>query len=406
MLRQLMIAKQIEQRKNALAELAKQEESFKVRSQELEAAIEEAQTDEEITAVTEEVEKLEAEQAELKEKKSKLEDEIAELEGELEEIKSKEPLNNVRGKENMNKGREQMKELRSAINEYVRSKGKVLREVDGFKVVDGGALVPEELLSPEKVPEDVVDLTQYVKVVKVNRGSGTYPIISKSGSKMSTVEELAANPELQKPQVTDKSYTIDTYRGYIPVSQEVIEDADYDIVGLIDEEITDQKLNTQNHAIAEVLKTATAKTVENLDELITLLNTGFKTAYQVKLFMSQSFFNELDLMKDARGRYLLQDDIKVASGKRLKGKEIVVLDDEMIGEEKGDMVAFVGDAKAFCKFFDRKQLSVKWVDHNIYGQLLAGFLRFDVIVGDEQAGYYVTYEPEAPEPEDDGLGGG
>lgn len=47
MLRQLMIAKQIEQRKNALAELAKQEESFKVRSQELEAAIEEAQTDEE-----------------------------------------------------------------------------------------------------------------------------------------------------------------------------------------------------------------------------------------------------------------------------------------------------------------------------------------------------------------------
>ena len=159
----------------------------------------------------------------------------------------------------MNKGREQMKELRSAINEYVRSKGKVLRDVEGFKVIDGGALVPEELLSPEKVPEDVVDLTQYVKVVKANRGSGTYPIISKSGSKMSTVEELEANPELQKPQVTDKPYKIDTYRGYIPVSQEVIEDADYDIVGLIDEEITDQKLNTQNHAIAEVLKTATLR---------------------------------------------------------------------------------------------------------------------------------------------------
>src|SRR5690554_4006808 len=106
MLRQLMIAKQIEQRKNALAELAKQEESFKVRFQELEAAIEEAQTDEEITAVTEEVEKLEAEQAELKEKKSKLEDEIAELEGELEEIKAKEPPNNVRRSEERRVGKE------------------------------------------------------------------------------------------------------------------------------------------------------------------------------------------------------------------------------------------------------------------------------------------------------------
>lgn len=398
MLRQLMIAKQIEQRKNALAELAKQEESFKVRSQELEAAIEEAQTDEEVATVTQEVEKLEAEQAELKKKKTKLEEEIAELEVELEEIKSKEPVNNARRKADMNKDQEHLKELRSAINEYVRSKGKIVRnDMEGFKVVDGGVLVPEELLSPERVPEDVVDLTRYVKVVKANRGSGTYPIISKSGSKMHTVEELEKNPELQKPKVTDKSYKIETYRGYIPVSQEVIDDANYDIVGLINEEITDQQLNTRNHAIAEVLKTATPKTVTNLDELITLLNTGFKTAYDVKLFMSQSFFNMLDLMKDARGRYLLQDDIKLPSGKRLKGKEIVVLDDEMIGSAKGDMVAFVGDAKAFCKFFDRKQLSVKWVDHSIYGQLLAGFLRFDVIVGDEQAGYYVTYAPEAGE---------
>src|SRR5690606_23133374 len=200
-----------------------------------------------------------------------------------------------------------------------------------------------------------------------------------------------ANPELQKPQVTEKEYSIDTYRGYIPVSQEVIDDADYDIVGLIGEEINDQKRNTINYAIAEILKGATAKTVTGLDELITLLNTGFKTAYDVKLFLSQSLFNELDLMKDKRGRYLLQDDITVASGKRLKGKEIVVLDDEMIGESPGDLVGFIGDARAFVRFFDRKQLSVKWVDHSVYGEMLAGFLRFDVIEADSEAGYYITF---------------
>jgi len=55
MLKQLMLSKQIEQRKNALNELVQQEDAFKVRSEKLEAAIEEAQTDEEITAVTEEV---------------------------------------------------------------------------------------------------------------------------------------------------------------------------------------------------------------------------------------------------------------------------------------------------------------------------------------------------------------
>ena len=409
MLRQLMIAKQIEQRKNALAELAKQEESFKVRSQELEAAIEEAQTDEEITAVTEEVEKLEAEQAELQEKKSKLEDEIAELEVELEEIKSKTPPDNIRGKENMNKGREQMKELRSAINEYVRSKGKVLREVEGFKVIDGGVLVPEEILAPEKEKRDVVDLSKYVRIRKVNRGSGKVPLLKKSGSRLYTVDELEKNPELAKPSVVDVDYSIDTYRGYVPISQEVIDDADYDIVGLIAEDMADQELNTKNAAIASILKTApapsytngVADTVVGVDGLKTVLNTKLKRVYNTKLYVSSSLYNELDLLKDKNGRYLLQDSITAASGKSFAGREVIVLDDDVIGETAGDLVAFVGDAYEFVTLFDRKQMTAKWVDMNIYGELLGIFVRFDVVKFDEAAGYYFKWEPE---PEDDGLG--
>lgn len=397
MLKQLMLAKKIEQRKAELNELLEQENQFETRSAELEAAIEQAGSEEEISVVEESIEQLDAEKNELNGKKSKLENEISELEGELEQLNSNVPTNNERskgGKENMDK--EKMKELRSAINAYIRSKGREVRDMEGFKLVDGGALVPEELLAPEKVPEDVVDLLRYVKNVPVKRSSGKYPVIKKSGSKMNTVAELEKNPELQKPTISDVPFSIETYRGYIPVSQEVIDDADYDIVGLIDEEIRDQELNTRNAAIAKVFKTAAAKTLTSLDDIITLLNTGFKTAYQVKLYVSQSLFNELDLMKDKNGRYLLQDDIKVASGKRLRGKEIVVLDDDMIGEQAGDKVAFIGDAKAFCKFFNRKQVSVKWVDHTVYGQMLAGFVRFDAKAGDTEAGYYVTYT-EQPE---------
>lgn len=397
-LRQLMISKKLEQRKSSLAELLEQEAGFETRSAELEAALDEAKTDEEIAAVEESITQLEAEKAQHDEKKSTLENEIAELEGELERSKEKAPKNNrsTGGKDRMDK--DQKRELRTALNAYIRSKGREVREVEGFKIVDGGALVPEELLTPEKAPEDVVDLLRYVKNVPVRRSSGKYPVIKKSGSKMNTVAELEANPELQKPTVSEVDFSIETFRGYIPVSQEVIDDADYDIVGLIDEEIRDQELNTRNAAISAVLKTATAKSLGSLDDIITLLNTGFKTAYQVKLYVSQSFFNELDLMKDGNGRYLLQDDITVASGKRLKGKEIVVLDDEMIGEAAGDMVGFIGDAKAFCRFFNRKQVSVKWVDHNVYGQMLAGFVRFDVKAGDTDAGYYVTYTPATEEP--------
>jgi len=397
-----MLNKKLSGLRAALAALGEEESALQTRSDELEAAIEEATTDEELGAVEEAVAEIESEKLKLVEKKSQLESEIAALEGELAELKSKEPPAAGRSKQRSGDQMDQdekRKVLRAAINAFVRSKGQIRNgegEGDsGFKVIDGGALVPEDLLSPEMTPEDVVDLKSYVRTVNVTRGSGKYPVISKSGTRMNTVAELEANPELQKPQVTEIEYSIDTYRGYIPVSQEVIDDADYDIVGLIDEEINDQKLNTTNYAIAQILKGATAKTVTGLDGLITLLNTGFKTAYDVKLFLSQSLFNELDLMKDQRGRYLLQDDITLASGKRFKGKEVVVLDDEMIGTSPGDLVAFVGDARAFVRFFDRRQLSVKWVDHSIYGEMLAGFLRFDVVEADEAAGYYVTFVPES-----------
>lgn len=92
-IRQLMLSKKIEQRKSSLAELQTQQEGLTTRSAELEKALEEAKTDEEIAAVEEEVNKLESEQSDLNEKKGKLEGEIADLEGELEELNNNEPKN-------------------------------------------------------------------------------------------------------------------------------------------------------------------------------------------------------------------------------------------------------------------------------------------------------------------------
>src|SRR5690554_990155 len=343
MLKQLMLTKKIEGLRNTLNEYLEEEQKLVTRSVELESAIEEAQTDEEIAAVEEEVSTLEKEKTELEKKKSKLEGEIAELEGELEELNSKKPSNNER-----KKGDESMKdkEFRDKLSLYVRTKGKVLREdpvepeepeIVGFKVVDGGVLIPEEILAPQKEKKDALDLTKYVHVIKTNRGSGKIPLIKKSGSKMNTVAELEKNPELAKPEIDDVSFDIDTYRGYIPVSQEAIEDADYDITGLIAEEIADQELNTKNAAIVTILKSAPAPEydeseealpVVGIDGLKTVLNTKLKRVYNVKLYVSSSLYNELDITKDKNGRYLLQDSISSASGKSFAGREVIVLRSE------------------------------------------------------------------------------
>lgn len=280
-----------------------------------------------------------------------------------------------------------------SINQFIRTKGE---KRDGLTTVGAEAVIPvDRITKPEKQPETVVDLRQHVGRVPVTTGTGSYPILRANKNKMISVAELAKNPALANPEFTKVNYEIDTYRGYIPVSQEALDDSDTDLGGLVAEYIQRQSLNTSNAEIAKKLQTATAKAVTDIDGLKDIVNVTIDPAYNVKFIASQSFFNELDKMKDNDGRYLLQQDVTVASGYKLLGREVVVMADDVIGTKAGDKVAFVGDPSLFVKYFDRQQASVRWVDNDVYGQLLAGFIRFDVQVADNAAGFYVTLGPKA-----------
>lgn len=280
-----------------------------------------------------------------------------------------------------------------SINQFIRTKGE---KRDGLTTVGAEAVIPvDRITKPEKQPETVVDLRQHVGRVPVTTGTGSYPILRANKNKMISVAELAKNPALANPEFTKVNYEIETYRGYIPVSQESLDDSDIDLGGLVAESIQRQSLNTSNAEIAAKLQTATAKTVTTIDDLKDIVNVAIDPAYNVKFIASQSFFNELDKMKDNDGRYLLQQDVTVASGYKILGREVVVMADDVIGKKAGDKVAFVGDPLLFAKYFDRQQASVRWVDNDVYGQLLAGFVRFDVQVADNAAGFYVTLGPKA-----------
>lgn len=374
-------------KRTALSTIDEAIQALNLRSEEVLKAVDGAETEEDLVAVEASVEEIQAELETKQAEKTSLEEEIAALEAELEIANEKAPqIDETTGGER--KMTTDNQELRDGIKAFVRSKG---QERAGFTSVEGGALIPVELLAPKKAITNKLDLQKYINTVKVNSGSGKYPFISGSSGVMASTAELAANPELAKPTITEVTYSILTYRGYVPVSQEVIDDADFDVTGLIAETIKDQELNTKNAKIAAILKTAPAKAVTGLDGIVTALNKDFKDAYDVKLFISKSLYNALDLLKDADGRYLLQPDPTVPSGKAIKGREVVPLDDTTIATTAGDLKGFIGDAKEFATLFDRQQASVKWVDDNVYGQLLADFIRFDTKAVDTAAGYYITY---------------
>lgn len=305
---------------------------------------------------------------------------------------------------------------RDKVNAFLHSKGTVVNEglrfdgkdevliamnevtpvaptTDGVKKTDTTKITSEELVTtPIREIKTTVDLEPFTTIYPAKKASGKYPILKKATSKMVSVAELEKNPKLAKPEFEQVDWSVETYRGAIPVSQESVDDADVDLISIVAETVGQIKVNTTNAAIADVLKTFTAKTVANVDDIKKILNVDLDPAYDVAFVVSQSFYQILDTLKDGNGRYLLQDSITAVTGKVLLGKPVFVLSDEILGAS-GEAKAFVGDFKRGVLFADRKDLGLRWADNEIYGQYLQAVLRFGVKKVDAKAGYFVTFTP-------------
>ena len=303
---------------------------------------------------------------------------------------------------------------REKVNAFLHSKGAVVNEglrfegkdevlipmnealvptTAGVKKTDTTKVTSEEIVTtPIREVNTTVDLKQFTTIYPAQKGSGKYPILKHATATMASVAELEANPALAKPEFQSVDWNVQTYRGAIPVSQESIDDADIDLVGIVAESAAQIKVNTTNTAIAGVLKGFTAKTATSVDGIKEILNVNLDPAYDVSFVVSQSFYQAIDTLKDKDGRYLLQDSITAVSGKVLLGKPVFVVADTVLGNA-GEAKAFVGDVKRAVLFADRKDLGLRWADNEIYGQYLQAVVRFDAVKADEKAGYFVTFTP-------------
>lgn len=310
----------------------------------------------------------------------------------------------------------ELEEYRMNLNKFIRSNG---HHTEGIEMMGEEAVVPLELFdstvkmaidpvtdgikktnttpvtseevsyNPEREIQTVVDLKKFTRIHKATKGSGKYPILKRANTRMNSVAELEKNPALAKPEFDHVSWEVQTYRGAIPLSQESIDDADVDLVSLVAEHVDEISLNTTNYAIAEVMKTFPAKTITNLDDIKKIYNVDLDPAYNKAFVSSQSFYNYLDTVKDENGRYMLNDSISSASGKVFGSFPIFQLGDSVLGAE-GEAHSFLGDIRRAILFADRKRLSLRWVDHDIYGQYLQAVIRFDTKKADEKAGYFLT----------------
>ena len=291
------------------------------------------------------------------------------------------------------KGKDELddEEEKRNFNAYLHQE--IRDTVSGITSPDVAPTIPESILyNPENEVKSVTDLSKLVTQFQATTASGKYPVLKRATERMNSVAELAKNPALAKPEFEEVDWKVETYRGAIPLSQESIDDSAIDLTSLVANNANEQKINTTNFAIAAVLKSFTAKTVagESVDDIKHILNVDLDPAYNKSIIASQSFYQYLDTLKDKNGQYLLHEAISEGSPRTLLGVPVVVVEDELFGAA-GEAHAFIGDLGRAVLYANRKDIQVRWVDNEVYGQYLQVVTRFDTKAADTKAGYFVTY---------------
>src|SRR5699024_2749039 len=113
-------------------------------------------------------------------------------------------------------------EQRDAFQKYLET-----RAIEGDITTESGyVVVPEEVITEVmKLKQSEFQLSDYVTVRQVNNGSGKQPVVSRATTALPSVEELAENPKLAVTPFINVQYDVKTYRGYLQISRELIEDS-------------------------------------------------------------------------------------------------------------------------------------------------------------------------------------
>lgn len=246
-LRQIMLAKKIEQRNSTLADLLIQEESFATRTKELETAIEEAKTDEEISAVEESIGQLDDEKSQVDDKKTNLKQEITDLEKELNDLNNTAP-SNAKPESERTKPISQGGEMRMKENKF-ETRGQMLDRLNQPEVRDFYSTVAKAVNDKRAIsdtdiviPESVINMIQQrlgdystlYREVNVETLNGTARIIMDGAipeaiwtEMCDPVEELASGFSQTE---------LDGFKvgGFIPVCNAILEDAMLNLANFIE----------------------------------------------------------------------------------------------------------------------------------------------------------------------------
>lgn len=252
----------------------------------------------------------------------------------------------------------------------------------------GGVTVPEDVQTKIiELQRNSFDIRKYVNVEPVSTEKGSRAIEANKPQAVgfASVDEGAAIQALHEPEFSELEYAVRKYAGFIPLTNELLEDSDEAILAYITKWMAKNELNTYNYQVfnGTGVKSAqgimTSAALDAVTKDVDLSGTtksvvkSFKSVINVDLedvasdniviFTNADGYDHIDGLEDASGKALIQPDATKASGNVFLGKEIVKVPKDFLPNVSDGTTTrtpfIVGDLKLLYTMFDRKQMSVE-----------------------------------------------
>lgn len=278
-------------------------------------------------------------------------------------------------------------------------------------MADGGYVVPQDIQTKINEYRDAkFSLRQLVRVEPVTTKSGARTYKTKAQmtgfTKVGEKDNIGA---VATPTFERVEYSIDKYAGYLPITNELLNDSDSNIENTAVEWLGDEARVTDNNNIITEAKTFTNKVLTEagiLDEIKTILNVDLGQAYKPvsAIVTNDNGLNVLDKLKDSDGKYLLSPvanepmKLQLSAGSTVIPVHVIPNKDLADDSAKG-IPFFIGSMYDAITLFDRQQITINTSNVAVVGTLNAfeddltiwrGMLREDVTKVDSNALFYAT----------------
>ena len=236
---------------------------------------------------------------------------------------------------------------------------------------DGGYTVPEDVSTRVEHYKDVdYALEQDIDVVPVstNKGSRTF----QKKTDVSTFVDIDENGEIANeidaPKFERLPYAIQDRAGFMPVSNDLTNDSDANIMEIVAEWLGKADVATTNKKVLEKLAEKAQVDLKDINGIKKALNVTLGQAYKhgAKIYTNDDGLNYLDTLTDENGRPMLNPDPTAPANLTLRcGTTVLpikVLPNKVFKTVDGKVPFVVGNLFDYVRKYNRQHMSIKASD--------------------------------------------